>query len=332
MSRNTSGYLTVPVLLLLLFFVSIFAYAQRSGDAPGTQDHPLVTRYTGSNLVAYDSKEYDAFTLILGPATREAGKIVPAKKQPLEGKVTRLLYVGPEGRSSLEVFRNYQAAFKQAGFETLYSCSAAECGQNFLMVVYPGNRYLKIAPGYSRGTLSTNIRDLYYLAGKKSTEAGDVYISLFIALHNAANTPNALLEIVETKAMDTGMVTVSADQMAEGIETTGHIALYGIHFDFNSAEIKPESDPALQEISKMLKQKQSLKLLVVGHTDNQGGYDYNMGLSQRRADAVVKKLISTHGIEASRLKPAGVGYLAPVASNDTEDGKAKNRRVELVKQ
>lgn len=332
MLRNISDYSAVFICLSILFFESTSGYAQKTGDAPGTQDHPLVTRYTGSNLIGYDAKDYDAFTLALGPATREGGKIVPAKKQQLEGKVTRLLYVGPEGRSSLEVFRNYQNAFQQAGFETLYSCSAAECGQSFLMVVYPSARALKIATGYARGTLSTNIRDIYYIAAKKSTDAGDVYVSLFIALHNAANTPNALLEIVETKEMDTGMVTVNADQMAKGIETTGHIALYGIHFDFNSAEIKPQSEPALQEISKLLKQKPALKLLVVGHTDNQGGYDYNMGLSQRRADAVVKSLISAHGIEASRLKPAGAGYLAPVGSNDTEDGRAQNRRVELVKQ
>ena len=70
----------------------------------------------------------------------------------------------------------------------------------------------------------------------------------------------------------------------------------------------------------------------VGHTDNVGAFDYNVGLSERRAAAVVKALTTTHGIAAARLQPAGVGMPAPVGPNDNEDGRAKNRRVELVKQ
>ena len=318
-------------LLALSFLTCPFAFAQ-TGDAPGTRDHQLVTRYVGSSLVGYDAKEYDAFRLVLGPSTHEAGKLVPSKKQDLEGKVTRLLYVGPAGRSSLEVFRNYQSAFRRAGFETLYSCSTTECGRNFLPIVYPGNRYLRIPSPYNRGILSTNISDIYYLAAKKSIGGSTTYVSLFTAINNAAQTPNALLEIVEMKAMDAGMVTVNAEVMATEIETAGRIALYGIHFDFDSARIKPDSNLELQEIAKLLRQRPSLRLLVVGHSDNQGGYDYNLDLSRQRADAVVKVLASEHGIQADRLRAAGVGYLSPVASNDTEEGRAKNRRVELVKQ
>jgi outer membrane protein OmpA-like peptidoglycan-associated protein len=73
-------------------------------------------------------------------------------------------------------------------------------------------------------------------------------------------------------------------------------------------------------------------MYVVGHTDNVGGYEYNMGLSERRAAAVVKELTGKHGIQAARLKAAGAGPLAPVAPNDNDPGRAKNRRVELVKQ
>jgi outer membrane protein OmpA-like peptidoglycan-associated protein len=120
--------------------------------------------------------------------------------------------------------------------------------------------------------------------------------------------------------------------MAADISTTGHVALYGIHFDTNSADIKPESEPTLQEIAKLLRNDAALKLYVVGHTDSVGGYEYNIGLSQRRADSVTKALAARHGIAAARLKGAGVGLLAPVAPNDTEEGRAKNRRVELVRQ
>jgi outer membrane protein OmpA-like peptidoglycan-associated protein len=116
------------------------------------------------------------------------------------------------------------------------------------------------------------------------------------------------------------------------IATTGHVALYGIYFDHDKSDVKPESAPTLAEIAKFLKAEPKLSLYVVGHTDSVGTYDYNMALSARRAAAVVKELTGKHGIAAAPLKPAGTGPLAPVAPNDTEDGRAKNRRVELVKQ
>ena len=139
------------------------------------------------------------------------------------------------------------------------------------------------------------------------------------------------LTIVEKQAM-AQQVVADARFMAEGINTTGHVALYGIHFDFNKADVKPESEPALKEITILLQKDPKLKIYVVGHTDNAGGLDYNMKLSHQRAEAVVKELISKYKIAPDRLKAGGVGPLAPVASNDTEEGKAKNRRVELVKQ
>jgi len=128
------------------------------------------------------------------------------------------------------------------------------------------------------------------------------------------------------------MVTVDAAAMAKDIAATGRVALYGIYFDTDKADIKPESEPTLEEIATLLKQDPKLKLYVVGHTDNVGGYDYNTKLSQRRAASVVNTLTTKHGIQAVRLTAAGVGLLAPVAPNDTEEGRAKNRRVELVKQ
>jgi outer membrane protein OmpA-like peptidoglycan-associated protein len=139
------------------------------------------------------------------------------------------------------------------------------------------------------------------------------------------------LIIVEKQAMAQEIVA-DAKFMAEGIHAAGHVALYGIHFDFNKAEIKPESEHALKEIAKLLQEDGQLKLFIVGHTDSVGGLDYNLKLSQARAEAVMKELVSKHKIAPDRLKAHGVGYLAPVTSNATEEGKAKNRRVELVKQ
>jgi len=139
------------------------------------------------------------------------------------------------------------------------------------------------------------------------------------------------VEIIEKEAMKQE-VTADAKFMSEGISSTGHVAIYGIYFDFNKSDVKPESDPALQEINKLLSGNPNLKVFIVGHTDNVGGVDYNMKLSQARADAVVKVLTTKYKINPQRLKAYGVGQLAPVAPNKTEDGRAKNRRVELVEQ
>ena len=123
---------------------------------------------------------------------------------------------------------------------------------------------------------------------------------------------------------------LDAKKMLSSIAETGKVALYGIYFDTDSAKIKDASAPTMQEIAKLLADNPQLNLIVVGHTDNEGSYDYNMNLSQRRADAVSNSLVASYGANSSRLRSAGVGYLAPAASNTDETGKQLNRRVELV--
>ena len=137
--------------------------------------------------------------------------------------------------------------------------------------------------------------------------------------------------IVEKGALAQAIVA-NAEVFSNDIKSTGHAAVYGIYFDTGKAELKPESKAALEEIAKFLKGNAGLKVNVVGHTDNVGGIDSNMKLSHARADSVVKALVSQYRIDAKRLKAYGVGSLTPVAPNGTEEGRGKNRRVELVEQ
>jgi len=139
------------------------------------------------------------------------------------------------------------------------------------------------------------------------------------------------LRIVEKKGMNQ-YVVADAAAFANDLRTTGHAAVYGIHFDTGKAEVKPESRPALEQVARLLAQDASLKILVVGHTDMVGSIESNMKLSQARAEAVAQALVAQHGVAAARLKGYGVGPLSPVASNDTDEGRARNRRVELVKE
>jgi outer membrane protein OmpA-like peptidoglycan-associated protein len=127
-------------------------------------------------------------------------------------------------------------------------------------------------------------------------------------------------------------ILADAAAMGKDINATGHVAVYGILFDSGKSLIKPESAQAIAEIAKLLKGQPALKLYVVGHTDNEGGVESNVKLSQDRAEAVLQALVREHGIAPHRLLAFGCGLFSPVAVNDTEAGRAKNRRVELVKQ
>ena len=138
------------------------------------------------------------------------------------------------------------------------------------------------------------------------------------------------LTIVEQQPM-TQEVTANAEFFKAGLNATGHVEVPGIFFDTGKSVLKPESDAAVAEVAKLLQADPALKVYVVGHTDNVAALELNMKLSQARAEAVAQALVAKHGIAAARLTGRGVGPLCPVASNGTEDGRAKNRRVELVK-
>ncbi len=312
------------------------ARGQDADDSAGSADHPLVTRYSGSVIDGYEVKDFASYTLPLGAAVQDAsGARIPAEKADLEGKITRILYRGPEGRSTLEILRNYQAALEAAGFQTLFTCALDECGRLFHWIFYKDMEQ-RLRNTRTSGSAFDIPQELRYLAARGSVNDSSVHISLLVAFDagfsSVSKRPVTLLEIIESEAMETGMVTVNAEAMAEGIDATGHIAIYGVLFDTDSAAIKPESSPTLIEISTLLENRADLNLLVVGHTDNQGSYDHNMNLSKRRAESVARALVEDYNVAENRLRAAGVGYLSPVASNDTAPGRARNRRVELVKQ
>lgn len=304
----------------MFLLASNIAFAQE--DAEGSKDHPLISRYPGSVISYYDVKEFDKYVLPLGKLDKD-GKLT--KSQKLEGKVTQITYSAPEGRSILEIYRNYELALKKAGFETLFSGTTEELGEGwhdaFAVAISRATEYLG---AYLGGKFS-------YLAAKLTRPEGDVYVALCVALGWYSHAM-VQLDVIEVKPMETGLVMVTADALAKDITKTGHVAIYGIYFDTGKADLKPESEPTLKEIAKLLQQTPKLSLYVVGHTDNVGILTANMELSQRRADAVVKELVTKYGIDAKRLYSAGVGPLSPVASNKAEEGRAKNRRVELVEQ
>lgn len=311
---------TIFVAGLLIALSAPFAAGQDQ-DVEGSKDHPLISRYPGSYITNYLTKDFDEFTLSLS----QTNDLKFAKNQHLEGKITRIAYVAPKGRSVLEVFRNYQDALKNGGFQTLFTCGPQDCAGS-------GNSTARV---YGTGDYDDYWgpdHGIHYVSAKLERSEGDVYVSLLVDDQGGDFRPNTELYVIEVKPMESGLITVNAASLANDINRTGHASVYGIYFDTGKADVKPESAATLSEIAKLIQGDPTLKLYVVGHTDNQGALDLNMDLSLRRAQAVLAALTTKYAVPATRLKAYGCGPYAPVASNDSEDGRAKNRRVELVKQ
>lgn len=303
--RAMKNFKLIALLVLLPFFPG-----QINGqeDLRNSQDHPVISRYPGQTIRGYDVKEFDTYNLVLGVDKTGA----PEKIKKLEGKVTRIYYRNPAGRSTTEIIRNFEDALRGSAAQILFSCAGRECGTPI------------------RWTPINGIRDMggqvhnRYVAARAMKDGTDVFVSVFVG------GQSTVIDVVELKPMEAGLVTVNADALAAGIDADGHIAVYAILFDTGKSTVKAESKAAIAEIAKLLKSRMNLKLFVVGHTDSTGEFESNMKLSRERAAAVTQSLITEHGIAATRVTPHGVGPLAPVASNTTGEGRARNRRVELV--
>jgi len=269
-----------------------FTMAMES-DVEGSKDPPLFTRMPNHYISDYKYYDFDGYTFV-----NSKGEDVN-----VEGHRYYVQYRIQEGAkppSQLQIIRNYTNAIKAVG-GTVEKEELEDTG---------GNAYMKLQ--------------------KDNTEIW-VHIS---TPGNSTDINPYQLNIVQKAEMVQDVVANPevSDVFAKEIDEKGKTAIYGIHFDTDKAEVKPESEAVLKEVSKLLSQNPGLKLYIVGHTDNVGKFDYNMKLSQSRAESVVKELTSKYGVASDRVIPYGVGPLSPVASNKTEEGRAKNRRVELIEQ
>jgi len=307
------------VMVALGFF---FTPAFAGEDIEGSEDHPMISRYEGSYIIGYVHYDYDR--IVFPKEVDEDGLQTIAP----EGEVTRILYVAPEGLSVLQVQRNYQVALQDAGFDLLYECFDGMDG-------CPRQIYTEHAPSFDlRGRNPMMGSDQSYFLARLPGDEGDVYVSAHTLLSDRADgQPVTALQVMEEQPLVTGKVEVdiSAAAMAEYLEETGSVRIYGIHFDTDEASIQEGSASTLQEIARLLEEHPDLELGVAGHTDATGSVDYNMDLSMRRAEAVIEYLANEHGIDPGRLTPHGLGPWAPVAGNQDEDGRARNRRVELIR-
>jgi OmpA-OmpF porin, OOP family len=221
----------------------------------------------------------------------------PPKTETVEGDVTsiRYFYNGPENQpSALQVIRNYQTAIRQIGGAIVYERLPTE-GDG-------GETTMKVTTG-----------------GK------DVWVKVIPEIFSAP-TQSYQLVITEVAAM---AQVVSANELLNELNKNGFVALY-INFDTGKADLKQDGIATVKEIAAMMKANPGLKLSVEGHTDNAGDAASNKKLSEARAKSVTSAIVAG-GVDASRLGAVGFGQERPVADNRSEEGRAKNRRVELVK-
>ncbi|GJI95987.1 membrane protein [Duganella caerulea] len=326
------------LLPLLLCAAAAQAQMPAQDTVKGGKDHPLLSRFEGSKMVGYGLKEFDEVMLPAGKRIEnKGGQMAFENALQLEGKYTRMAYNFPRERSSLEVMRNYQAALDKAGLKTVFACAKENCGRGFgefFLDKRVGNHFIQGAEA-SSDPFNYGRDDERYLLAKGTRPDGSL---VHVAVYSVAPVQDKLggiyVEIVEAKAMEGGKVSanMNAADMAKGIAADGKVAVYGVFFDTDKTDVKPESKAALAEMAKLLQQDAKLKLYVVGHTDNQGALAHNLELSQKRAESVIKVLAADYKVDAKRLSAKGVASYAPAASNDAEAGREKNRRVELVKQ
>jgi outer membrane protein OmpA-like peptidoglycan-associated protein len=279
---------------VLTALAPLHVYAEE--DAEGSKDHPAVKRYPGSYVTVFEEKEFETFPFpISGAAVEKA-----------EGKLHRATYSFPQGQSCTQILRNYENALRASGFK-----------------IYTGRKL--------PDAMDVDVTGDSFVTGIRPGKGdGKVYVMQLCGNDAPGFTPLGDLAVVETQAM-AQKVEITADFLAEEIEKNGRVAVRDILFATGKADINPESAKALAEIGALLVNRPEWRLRVEGHTDNVGGAKKNLELSKKRAESVKQWLVSKHGADEGRLETAGFGDTKPVAENKTDEGRAQNRRVELVR-
>jgi len=304
-------------------------------DIASSRNYPLISRFSDSIIQYYKTFKWDKYTLPTSPLVSMDGSKTWKKKLALAGKITRIQYSVSSDNNSPFVYTNYLTALKKADWKILFNgMGNNELGNdsNEWCFYFYGNEGLNQERfGSAFGPRGDNHG---YIAAEYQDEDQTVYAAIYITEFKNDSKGLAFTLItqdtIEIQNPKTGLVT--AKLMTDKIRSKGHAALDGVYFETGKATLKETSKAALMNIASFLKANSTKTFYVVGHTDNTGTFDRNMELSLNRAIAVRKALTQQFQIQPGQLKAQGVGPLAPVLSNSTDEGRARNRRVEIVEQ
>ena len=273
-----------------------------------------------------DREEFASHKLPVGAA---AGAQIPTIVA--EGALIRRSWrVSYSGGTTLLVMDRLRQQIEAIGFELLYECETRECGGfdfRFGTEVLP------------EPDMHIDLGDFRFLSAQRLGSATPEYISYFVSrstdfayvqqiyVGTASDAPRA------TKTTSTApkpIPTRVTGELAERLEQSGFAVLEGIEFKTGSSELDGTAQETLKSLAEYLNAKPDIRVILVGHTDAEGSLQGNINLSQRRAESVARSLVSEFGASADQVAAGGAGFMSPRADNATEDGRALNRRVEVV--
>jgi len=303
-------------------------------DIPDGNDHPAVGRYPGAEITWQQIENFAQHKIPTGPVTgyRHIDEWIET-----EGRVTRIFYELTGERTHAEVWANYRDGLTEGGFEIIAQgldpARNVDIGhRRWLAVYYIANPFN--AGGEPVDQLTQGKSDQGgsgVVLGRRQRADDTIYALVSLEQHDA-DTVAILVDVVETKAAESGRVLADAAAIGRDIEDQGRVVLEGLYFDHDRDTLTAESAPVLAEIAKFLEAIPDKAFYIVGHTDNAGTFAYNLDLSRRRAETVRRALIENYGVAGERLHAHGSGPTSPVLSNAAAAGRAANRRVELVEQ
>ena len=298
---------------LVALFALFLLNAASSVQAADIADHPLIDSISNSTPTEIETAEAQTFNLITG--IQSIG--LQFDSVALVGRVTRIQYKNPNGRTPYSILKKYAKALKRADFEEIYRCTDQVCGPS-----YAGDRWTSF-----NGTIEIE-KDGAYVVGRRSGDGGDAYVAVAVAsqIHQITIIEADAAPIEQAQEPE---AAIDMAPLSDALDQTGRVVVPGIAFE-NGAELKAGSQSGLAAIAQLLADRPNLKVWIVGHTDATGDAAVGLSLSSERAEMVKQALIAGHGIDPSRVEAFGVGPLAPSTSNATEAGRAANRRLEVV--
>ena len=281
-----------------------------------------------ATLQASEESPLDSYDL---PVAIWADGVLPVTA--VEGAFTREAWrIAAPSLTTLQLLRPLREQLRQRGFHIIFECQTEACG---------GFDFRFATATLPPPEMQVNLGDYRFLTAERTTAGDAEYVTLFISRTAQAGYVQVTrvgpvlsdaARIVRPSAPLPREIAAEGRQisLASQLETTGRAVLPDLAFATGSARLEDQAFDILADLATYLADHPDLSVALVGHTDSVGGLDANIALSKRRAGSVMERLISTYGVNRSRLAAEGMGYLAPVASNLTEEGREANRRVEVI--
>ncbi|MCW5924482.1 MAG: OmpA family protein [Saprospiraceae bacterium] len=325
MSLYAPNHFNCTILINLLFSLGLFLIAI---PLQAQNEKLTISGYEGSNLIGQYQSNYVQYLIAEGPLSY--GEF-PKKSTP-EGALECFLYKGPSGRTALEVFRNYEQQLKKSGLSILFSCSDRSCNdggfQNFFITIYGSeNNKVESRSTFPSKEITKIYSGKYYLSAVLKGTESNKYVTIGVA--DVDNTIYTYIDILTEKSMDADMVKITAEYIKNQIKAEGKVVIYEALFETGKSTLLPSATGIIDEMFSYIKANPTKNFYIVGHTDDTGDFDANMTLSIQRAQKIADELIKK-GVSARQITAKGVGPLAPIRTNQTDEGKQRNRRVELV--